>query len=63
MKKEEQDFNNVETHKLDVADVGDIDYKQLYHQLYENVAKMLVENRQYNWTPQTLLNKWDLFRK
>lgn len=63
MKKEEQDFNNAETHKLDIADVSDIDYKQLYYQLYENVAKMLVENRQYNWTPQTLLNKWDLFRK
>jgi hypothetical protein len=63
MKKEEQDFNNVETHKLDIADVGDTDYRQLYHELYENVAKMLVENRKYNWTPQTLLNKWDIFRK
>lgn len=46
----------------DVSD-SDIDYKQLYYELYENVAKMLVENRQHNWTPQTLLNKWDIFRK
>lgn len=42
---------------------SDIDYKKLYHELYENVANMLVENRQHNWTPHTLLHKWDSFRK
>lgn len=63
MKKEEKAFNKAETPKLYMTDVSDIDYKQLYHELYENVAKMLVENRKYNWTPQTLLNKWDIFRK
>ena len=41
----------------------DINYKQLYHELYEYVANLLVENIQHNWHPQALLSKWDNFRK
>jgi hypothetical protein len=65
MNKEEQNLNNTENPKLGISDVSgsDINYKQLYHELYENVAKMLVENRQHNWHPQVLLMKWDNFRK
>ena len=65
MNKEEQNLNNAETTKLGISDVSgsDIDYKQLYHELYENVAKLLVDNRQHNWHPQVLLSKWDNFRK
>lgn len=65
MNKEKQNLNNAETPKLGISDVSgsDIDYKQLYHELYENVAKLLVDNRQHNWHPQVLLSKWDNFRK
>jgi len=40
-----------------------IDYEKLYNELYTNTAKMLVENKTKNWTPETLLNNWDFFRK
>ncbi len=65
MNKEEQNLNNTENPKLGISDISgsDIDYKQLYHELYENVAKLLVDNRHHNWHPQVLLNKWDNFRK
>lgn len=65
MNKEEQNLNNTENPKLGISDISgsDIDYKQLYHELYENVAKLLVDNRDHNWHPQVLLNKWDNFRK
>ena len=42
------------------------DYKVLYEKyinLYENVANMLVENRDKNWSPRELLEKWDSFRE
>ena len=65
MNKEEQNLNNAEIPKLGISDVSGsyIDYKQLYHELYENVAKLLVDNRQHNWHPHVLLSKWDNFRK
>jgi hypothetical protein len=65
MSKENENLNDAENSALNIADVSgsDINYKQLYHELYENVAKMLVENRQHNWHPQVLLMKWDNFRK
>lgn len=61
----EQNSNNSDNQQLNIAGVSgsDINYKQLYQELYENVAKMLVENRQHNWHPQVLLMKWDNFRK
>lgn len=57
--------NYIDSNWIHISDVSgrDIDYKQLYHELYENVAKLLVENRQHNWHPQVLLSKWDNFRK
>jgi hypothetical protein len=65
MNKNAENSNEAQNPKLDISDVSgsDINYKQLYHELYENVAKMLVENRQHNWHPQVLLMKWDNFRK
>lgn len=65
MNKNVETSNETQTTKLGVSDVSgsDINYKQLYHELYENVAKLLVENRQHNWHPQVLLSKWDNFRK
>jgi hypothetical protein len=65
MKNEGQNLNEPQNSALNIADVSgsDINYKQLYHELYENVAKMLVENRQHNWHPRVLLMKWDNFRK
>lgn len=41
----------------------EVDYKKLYYELYDNVAKMLIENRFYNWGAEVLLSKWDSFRK
>ena len=65
MNKNVETSNKTQTPKLGIFDVSgsDIDYKQLYHELYENVAKLLVDNRQHNWHPQVLLSKWDNFRK
>lgn len=65
MNKNVETSNETQTPKLGTSDVSgsDINYKQLYHELYENVAKLLVENRQHNWHPQVLLSKWDNFRK
>jgi hypothetical protein len=65
MNKNVETSNETQTPKLGISDVSgsDINYKQLYHELYDNVAKMLVENRQHNWHPQVLLMKWDNFRK
>jgi len=62
---EHKKLNTEETANSDLGAVSgsDIDYKKLYHELYENVAKMLVENRKYNYHPQVLLSKWDNFRK
>ena len=64
MNKNVETSSEAQTSKSGISDVGgnDIDYKQLYHELYENVAKLLVDNRQYNWHPQVLLSKWDNFR-
>lgn len=41
-----------------------IDYKKKYYELYEKVAKLLVENRNEKkpYTPQMLLMKWDMLR-
>jgi hypothetical protein len=65
MNKNAENSNEAQKPELGISDVSgsDINYKQLYHELYENVAKMLVENRQHNWHPQILLMKWDNFRK
>lgn len=43
--------------------LNDKDYMELYYELYSNVAKMLIENIFYNWSPNVLLSKWDSFRK
>lgn len=61
--EQEKEVSENKNKALHIADVSDIDYKQLYHELYENVAQMLVENRKFNWHPQVLLSKWDNFRK
>ena len=37
-------------------------YKKLYHQLYSNVANMLVENRNKSYSPSELLAIWDSIR-
>jgi hypothetical protein len=65
MNKNAENSNEAQNPKSGISDVSgsDINYKQLYHELYENVAKMLVENRQHNWHPQVLLMKWDNLRK
>jgi|SaaInl6LU_22_DNA_1037377.scaffolds.fasta_scaffold00479_21 L-rhamnose mutarotase len=38
------------------------EYKKKYHQLYEGVAKLLVENRTKNYNPYKLLSEWDKLR-
>ena len=44
---------------------NNIDYKQKYYKLYENVAKLLVENRgrEKPYNPIELLGKWDKIRE
>lgn len=37
-------------------------YIKLYKQLYEDVAKMLVENKNHNYNAIQLLEKWDIIR-
>ena len=44
----------------------EIDYKKEYYRLYQEVAKMLVENRRNYETPMTpfeLLSRWDKIRE
>ena len=37
----------------------EIDYEKKYNELSGKVARMLAENRDKNWRPEELLNKWD----
>jgi hypothetical protein len=45
-----------------IADYKVVDYKNTYHKLYSNIAKLLIENRQCNWSPDILLMEWDVIR-
>ena len=63
MNNKEKKSNSLQNSEFDISHVSDINYKQLYQELYGNVAKMLVENREYNWHPQVLSMKWDNLRK
>lgn len=38
------------------------EYKKLYYELYENVSRLLVENKSQNYHPVVLLSKWDKIR-
>lgn len=43
-------------------DYKKVDYKSTYHTLYSNISKLLIENRQNNWSSDILLKKWDNIR-
>lgn len=38
------------------------DYKEKYNELYSEVAKLLVENRENGYSPYKLLSRWDILR-
>jgi len=40
----------------------EVNYEELYHQLYSNVAYMLVENKTKHYSPEVLLIIWDSIR-
>lgn len=47
-------------------DKKEIDYKEEYNRIHQEVAKMLVDNRRNYKTPMTpfeLLSKWDKIRE
>ncbi len=47
-------------------DKKEIDYEKEYNRIYQEVAKMLVDNRRNCETPMTpfeLLSKWDKIRE
>lgn len=61
-----QHYNNETFNTKEKMVEDEIDYKKEYYRLYQEVAKMLVENRRNYETPMTpfeLLSRWDKIRE